>query len=443
MSGPKIVRIVTREEILEICRGELARVDAALAEWIRVGERNECVDDQAIATSRRRRDAVAALLEQERFLDVQKQAGVEEAFLRRDMQDRLAVVAAEQAAARGRARREREVGASLARSLRSAGAAVDGDLLAGLQYGSPDAITAGFRLLSTVSGANNAGSAADTLADKLRQPGGPRSYADWLRQRAGSADEADPAFSRLELRLSELEIVEAGEPLPSLRLRLQEAGAAEGARRLLILDSLEVEIARALTAARQLLDLRAEVDALDAQLAAAGLPPVPDTGGTSAADVLAAHLAAGRARLAGHRSRMAAAARREAVLKELATLGYEVTEGMTTTLADEGRLVVRSASRPDYGVEVAASAGGDRMQMRPVAFGEAGHGPDPARDVNAETIWCAEVTSLQQGLAEHGGELTIEKALAIGAVPLKRIASRSADEAVAAARPAPRQRTIK
>jgi hypothetical protein len=42
MSGPKVVRIVTREEILGICHGQLARVDAALAEWTRKGRRNSC-----------------------------------------------------------------------------------------------------------------------------------------------------------------------------------------------------------------------------------------------------------------------------------------------------------------------------------------------------------------------------------------------------------------
>lgn len=49
MSGPKVIRIVTREEILEICRGQLARVDAALEHWTRIGRRNGCVDEDAVA----------------------------------------------------------------------------------------------------------------------------------------------------------------------------------------------------------------------------------------------------------------------------------------------------------------------------------------------------------------------------------------------------------
>ena len=51
-------------------------------------------------------------------MDLQKQAPIEEAFLRDDVQVRLAKVAAEQAAARSRDRREREAAASLLRTLR-------------------------------------------------------------------------------------------------------------------------------------------------------------------------------------------------------------------------------------------------------------------------------------------------------------------------------------
>jgi hypothetical protein len=111
MSGPKVVRIVTREEILGICHGQLARIDAALAEWTRIGRRNNCIDEEAVAALVKRRDALVALIASDRFVDFQKQAPIEEAFLRDDMQARLTKVAAEQAAARSRARRERDAAA--------------------------------------------------------------------------------------------------------------------------------------------------------------------------------------------------------------------------------------------------------------------------------------------------------------------------------------------
>lgn len=43
MSGPKVVRIVTREEHEAICRGMLARIDAALEQWAETGRRNDCL----------------------------------------------------------------------------------------------------------------------------------------------------------------------------------------------------------------------------------------------------------------------------------------------------------------------------------------------------------------------------------------------------------------
>src|SRR6476646_3201508 len=107
MSGPKVVHIVTREEILDICRGQLARVEAAFAEWLRIGRRNACVDEEAITAVRNRRDALAALITANRFMDLQKEAPIEEAFLRDDIQARLAKVAAQQSAVHMRARRRR------------------------------------------------------------------------------------------------------------------------------------------------------------------------------------------------------------------------------------------------------------------------------------------------------------------------------------------------
>lgn len=164
MSGPKVVRIVTREEILEICNGMLARVDAALAEWTRIGRRNDCIDDGALAAATRRRDALSALIAADRFMDLQKQAPIEEAFLRDDVQVRLAKVAAEQAAAWSRGRREREAAASLLRTLRSGGEPLDPDLMRGLERGDANALADGFKVLARRS-ANPTASRA--LADRL------------------------------------------------------------------------------------------------------------------------------------------------------------------------------------------------------------------------------------------------------------------------------------
>ena len=44
MSGPKAFRIVTRAEIMTICRRSLARLDAPIEDWISRGQDNGTID---------------------------------------------------------------------------------------------------------------------------------------------------------------------------------------------------------------------------------------------------------------------------------------------------------------------------------------------------------------------------------------------------------------
>jgi hypothetical protein len=429
---------VTREEILEICHGMLARVDAALAEWTRIGQRNECIDDEALVAGRRRRDALAALIAADRFMDLQKQAPIEEAFLRDDIQMRLAKVAAGQAAARSRGRREREAAASLLRTLRGRGDPLARDLERGLEQGDAAALANGFKMLAQRSASPTA---SRTLAGRLRGEEASASFTDWLAARP--AADADPAVTRIETRIAELRPYVDEATAAGWGARLDEALDAEPARRGLLLDGLDVATGRELTGARARAAAALDLELVAAELAAAGLDVKALTAGADTLDTtaIATRIGEGRAALQAHRQTRAAAARRAAILEGLTGLGYEVTEGMRTTWAQDGRLVVRSASRPDYGVEV--SAAGERMQMRPVAFDAGGGGPDPSRDRDAETIWCGDVSALQESLGDAGGGLVIEKALPIGATPLKRIAVTAGEVAAASAAPAPRERTIR
>jgi len=152
MSGPKVVRIVTREEILAQCEGHLARVDAAMREWLRIGRRNDCVLEAEIAQAEARVARLRGLLKADRFMDLQKQAPQEIAFLDQDMQARLAKVADAAAKARTVSRRQSEAAAALLAALRKKGADLPADLEAGLKRaadGQPDAqaLSRGFALL--------------------------------------------------------------------------------------------------------------------------------------------------------------------------------------------------------------------------------------------------------------------------------------------------------
>lgn len=441
MSGPKVVRIVTREEILEICHGQLARVDAALAEWTRIGRRNNCIDEDAAATATRRRDALAALIATDRFMDLQKQASVEEAFLREDIQQRLQAVAAEQAIARSRERRGMEAAQTVLRRLRSTGQQIAPELIAGLERGDAEALAGGFAALADATVGSRP---SDALASRLRDDAPAASFAEWLSTQPQPTP--DPAVERIAARLDALGMMAETAQAENWRARLAEADRADPARRNLLLDGLEVETGRALTDARRRQALRADLMLVRAELAATNSE---DSAAKSDADSLDAgelerEIASTKKMLDDIRAARAAAARRAAVLEGLVGLGYEVTEGMSTSLAEDGKLVLRSAARPDYGVEVSAVAGAERMQMRPVAFEAEGRGPDPGRDRDAETIWCGDVSTLQDALARAGGGLVIERALPVGATPLKRIAvENSPDPGAAAEASTLRQRTLR
>ena len=69
-------------------------------------------------------------------------------------------------------------------------------------------------------------------------------------------------------------------------------------------------------------------------------------------------------------------------------------------------LYTKTVLTPGYGVEIAGGVGG-RMQLRPVALGDATTARDPVRDRDIETLWCGDVTRLTRLLAEHGDTLTI------------------------------------
>jgi hypothetical protein len=439
MSGPKVVRIVTREELVERCNGMLARVDAALAEWIRVGQRNGCLDDEAIAAARDRRAALAGLIVADRFLDFQKQAPMEESFLRGDIDARLAQIATERAAARSRERRQSEAGRSLVRTLHAREVQIAPELEDSLRRGEPEAIAAGFRLLAERS---SVASASRDLAAKLQGEGSPKSFAEWLAARP-SVD-TDKTIERLEMRIAELSSFVSEKTAGAWRARLDEATTAERARRGLLLDGLEVETGRALTEARSRASAATDLDLLLAELEVAGLDTAQLRAGVDTLDAsdLAARAAAAKTALESHRAAKAALGRRAAVLKELSALGYELAEGMDTASVQEGRLVLRNATRPDYGVEVSAAGTGERLQMRAVAFDTPAGSPDPARDRDAETIWCGDVSTLQDRLAKIGGALAIEKALPIGATPLKRIMLETGTQAATAA-PAPKKQTLR
>jgi hypothetical protein len=68
----------------------------------------------------------------------------------------------------------------------------------------------------------------------------------------------------------------------------------------------------------------------------------------------------------------------------------------------------------------------DKFQVRALRFADAPE--DRIADIEAETEWCSTFADLRTVLFESKDEIVIEKALAVGAVPLKKIDRRRRDE---------------
>ncbi|KER66001.1 hypothetical protein HR51_40810 [Burkholderia cepacia] len=432
MSGPKVVRIVTREEIVAICEGHLQRLDQAIATWIAEGRRTGTLSDEEIAATRARREALAALIAADAFMELQKKVPDEMAFLKADLvrRQQVAVEQAEQAAKR---RRQGRHGATtLLRALEAKGIEMPAELrgqLDRLRSGDllehADALLAqGFALLTPAAG-RTLNDAQRALANRLMPAEQSADFETWkAAQRAASRD---PSIDRLDRQIGEARVFLDPQAVAGFSSRLDALeDEVNDARKSLLLDSLILDLSSAIEAARArraaiaaLEELTAEIRACNTADTANFVERARQCDIDTSPDVVAELTRTGQDLIAQVRQQQAAEARRNAILNGLARLGYEVHEGMTTAWAKDGRVVVKKPSLPDYGVEVGGQAQAGRLQVRAVSLVA---NRDVARDKDVETLWCGEFGRLQALLAQHGDDLLIERAMGVGEVPLKVVA---------------------
>jgi hypothetical protein len=222
------------------------------------------------------------------------------------------------------------------------------------------------------------------------------------------------------------------------------------ANRSLLVDSLEIDLIQAVAKAKQRSALELRLRMLAEELAAVDSEHAKKVSGTIVAQIdkpsyLLLHLEKeAEVVLQQVREATAARSRREAVLEGLAQLGYQVSEGLETAWVQDGKVVLKRTSQPGYGVEISGKIDSGRVQMRTVAIRSSGSAIDSARDRDAETIFCSDVSRLQKKFGEEGGEVLIEHARPIGATPLKVVSESSdvASEGEQQAPPTTKQRTI-
>jgi len=439
MSGPKVVRIVTAEELLALREAMLHRLDQAVARWQaqceRVGER----DASAVAAVMARRQALQALVADSDNTRYALLIEAEIAFLQADTRDREARAVDRAAAGRQQQRRQRDNAAAVLKTLQDRPVDADAGLLQALRAladGHPGAdaeavLARAFALLSPPDAQAALSEEQRALATALQTSAPTPTLADWAAgQRADPGREA--RLLRVDRHIAELQVLQgAAAAAPYLDALDNAEQETAPQRRNLLLDSLVLELAAASAAFAQrrtqlerLQDVASRLAALDPAGQAPLLAQVAACSTHTALPLLTALTLQCDTALASHQQALAAVSRRQAVLDGLASLGYEVREGMATAWQDNGAVVLKKAATPGYGVEVGGQADGGRLQVRAVALAA---DRDRSRDRDIETLWCGEFGRLQALLHGQGTELVVERALGVGEVPLK--------EAVATATP--------
>lgn len=434
MSGPKVVRIVTREELEATCRRWLLLVGEAAADLLRNANRFGLASSALESQVATRRAALEALLRSEQWVYLQKDAAQAVEHFRFEGERLRSEAVAAGVAQRSRQRRTLDAARSIAASLAKAGQPVPAALTAAIEGAMTapaadlDAIQRSVEasIATLVQGQPKTHSSGQgDLAARLDANGPIPAFAQWLEKNT----QPDPQVERLDGLLSELSTCAIFVDITDLTARAISISSEPSAdQRALLTDSLVLEAARRLRDERAIeavtakaMEVRAELAALSSEGPRACSIQLDAAITDRNVEKMRKRITEGEKLLDEGRRQAFALARRRAVLDGLASLGYEIREGMEAAWAKDGRIVVRRPGTADYGVEFAAPADALRMQARLVGSDQPSSQRNAMRDKDQETIWCGQFDQLRKVLASGGGHVEIERALTPGEQSVKTV----------------------
>jgi hypothetical protein len=435
MSGPKVVRIVTREEVEAICRREIGYVRAAAEELIRtyksLGQLSAEIENGISDNF----DRLTTLVSAGRYVEVQKQAPEVASFFRSEAErvTREAIVAAE--ADRRRRRRLSDSATTLIQAFDAAGKVAPAGLsrIVGNSNGADEATLLGMtteidramrELVSVATPAQTISAEGQGFAARLGSGDATVTLDRWISDNVP----AKPDDARIDAALAALDALGEAELANAFHERLNAIRQAPADRRAILTDSLLLEASQEARRVRTVALLRARL-----VQAAAGLDAIGTTSSKAHADLI--RVALGKSDYSAAErlieeatalsevevARVAAGSRRKAVLSGLAFLGYEIREGMATAWVRDGRVVLRKPGATDYGIEIGAPADLSRLQVRLVGSDTPASPRSGERDRDQEVTWCSDVARLEEWVSQAGGALVVERAAAPGTQAVKTV----------------------
>lgn len=433
MSGPKVVRIVTLEEMMATSKGHLARLDQSIKQWQKAMDKLNETDEKFYETIIAKRKTFDQMLEEQRFSDIQRLVPIEITSLSDDIAQRRQLKVAAKSQQAIEEKQAKENIKALINLLNNKQVVLTDQFnnelqqaIKGKYQGNVNQLlTEAFNLL-TPKNTKELSEKQQALLDRMVVDDTTQTFASWLEQQ-NIGLQKDPYIQKIEHYLAELSLEQKEvydvfiERLNNIEQELQPS------RKKLLLDSIILDLAQAVNEAKERGVLQAQLELLIAELQQKTTEPLDfdfnklDTMSVKELKILIDNCEHTLAKIT---EKTEAMYRQQVILQGLASLGYEVRHGMDTQWAKDGRLVLRNPSTPGYGIELAANAEVARMQVRAVKLTSENN---QQRDSDIETLWCSDFTKLQQWLAKQGSDLIIEKALPVGAVPLKSVISEEID----------------
>lgn len=429
MSGPKVVRVVTREELAVRCQAAMAGL-RAVARALESRLRNEGNQAQAVAALAGRLQAVADDLAALRVNGLEARIQALTTFVRGEI-DRIDSEAAKRAERkRQNDRRMLDTARALARALGQNSASGPAlvkalDAAKGFEQSALDQLgSATEAAYSELKGRLQTESKARAdvgMASRLLA-GQDNTLVRWAADNAVEAK----ADARIERLLAQMQVL--GENVSPLARRAYDLAQAEDSNdKAARVDSLVLELAEAASRAGRLATLKAKAASLKESLStlvgnfdrlARDLEQV-----IAGSDEVALKRAIDQAEQALEKSLAdtAATARRRAVLDGLKGLGYAVHESMETAWVKNGRVVLSRPDDQDYGVELGANPDAANMQVRLVGVARPSKPRSSQRDTAVEQKWCSEFERLRQHAATLGTQIEIKRAEGVGAVPVRTV----------------------
>lgn len=451
MSGPKVLRTVTREELLEMAVVQLAIVDQALRRW-----KAEVADTDEKSAARHRwflkdRFEIEAAISSGRFDSVEPSATAIVAAIDQDIQRMRDDEYVRHAKIKAQSRSLKFIARSILERCQKSGVKIPPDELSLLQSAEMEQVGEDGKAASVAS------QWLDRLALAERQDSAQLEHA--LARSLMEDTEVPSAIALLNRLASEYEdprvvvsdkniaeLRRLGEPRAADRLEQQLAEligrrTAPGTVNVsLALDALGIELASLVKRARLLNAVRSEL-ATEVAIATAtndlaacqlALQAAADELERGNGDMAREQIRNSAEIRETRRKSRAAHAARKAILDGLRQLGYVVREGMATSWIENKHLVIQHPKEPGLALEMTGNYEAGRVQVRMVAVDGIRRGVKNDQEVESE--WCGDLQTLQASLARIGSRVDIEQAIPAGVHKLKVVPNQWAIEDAAALR---------